>query len=873
MNILIDNLFCRYVVRLTAYFFAFVFMATLSAQDITPSQPGRIALSVETAKRQGKDFKQIDLFRENNRLVEREQFEGVLAQASYVTMVKAALEDLVKERPEAISLSVPYFGQSLDMDLVKVDVLSGDFRTYTSDSGNKPVPYEPGVYYRGVIKGDSRSVVALSFFADEVIGMASSNERGNISFNRVDKSDDYLLYSDKDLLVTNPTFCSTEEPENYAQEVQEYLNNYIETRDVKCVKVYIECDYALYQNKGSVSNVNNWISAVYNNVAALYANEQITTQISTTYVWTSADPYSKTSSSTALTQFRNNRPSFNGDLAHLAALGGNNIGGVAWLDVLCSNYNYAYSNIQSSYQNVPTYSWTVEVMTHEMGHNLGSPHTQSCSWVGGALDNCYTTEGGCPPGPPPTNGGTIMSYCHLTSYGINFNNGFGTQPGDLIRSKVNAANCLGTCSGGGSSCTVPSGLAVSNIGNTTATVSWAAVSGASAYQLRIRVAGGSWTELAQQSGTSVNLTGLAAGTSYEVQVRTICSDGNSDYSPTVSFVTTGGGGSSCGVPTGLTVADITQTTATVSWNAVNGAVSYTLRYKLSSSGSWYTYTTTSTIVNFSGMTAGTSYDVGVRTDCSDQSSDYSATVTFTTSGGGASYCTSQGNNSSYEWIDKVKLGSINNITSSNNGYGDFTSLNTNLNAGSTYTLTLSAGMNGTYREYWTVWIDYNQDGDFLDSGERVTRFSSTRVNDINRSFKVPTTAKNGATRMRVQMKYGAYSSSCETFSYGEVEDYTVTINGGSSLPQSLTMTMTDFTIFPNPGENDFMVQFEAGGSFEARIYVLDANGKQVLSQMCTTVPGNNVIPVSTAASLNPGMYIVRIVNQNTEQSVKWIKIQ
>jgi hypothetical protein len=341
-------------------------------------------------------------------------------------------------------------------------------------------------------------------------------------------------------------------------------------------QVYIECDYALYQNKGSVANVNNWISAVYNNVAALYANEQITTQISTTYVWTSADPYSKTSSSTALTQFRNMRPSVNGDLAHLAALGGNNIGGVAWVDALCSSYKYAYSNIQSSYQNVPTY-WTVEVMTHEMGHNLGSPHTQSCSWSGGALDNCYTTEGGCPPSTPPTNGGTIMSYCHLTNYGINFNNGFGVQPGNLIRSKVAAASCLGTCSGGGT-CDVPIGLSVSNITNNSATVAWSAVSGATAYQLRYRVSAGTWTELSQQSTTSVSLSGLAAATTYEVQVRTICSGGNSNYSATVSFTT--GGGSSCGVPTGLAVSNITQTTATVSWNAVSGAVSYTLKIQI-----------------------------------------------------------------------------------------------------------------------------------------------------------------------------------------------------------------------------------------------------------------------------------------------------
>jgi hypothetical protein len=38
-----------------------------------------------------------------------------------------------------------------------------------------------------------------------------------------------------------------------------------------------------------------------------------------------------------------------------------------------------------------------------------------------------------------------MSYCHLTNYGINFNNGFGPLPGNKIRQKVSQANCLSGC--------------------------------------------------------------------------------------------------------------------------------------------------------------------------------------------------------------------------------------------------------------------------------------------------------------------------------------------------------------------------------------------------------------------------------------------
>src|SRR5690606_21482823 len=130
--------------------------------------------------------------------------------------------------------------------------------------------------------------------------------------------------------------------------------------------------------------------------------------------------------------------------------------------------------------------------THEMGHNLGSPHTHACAWNGNntAIDGCGPTagysEGSCPMAPLPTNGGTIMSYCHLVSgVGINFNNGFGPQPGDLIRDKYNTATCnTGTCSPPACvSMTLPEpGQQNADIQTD---VSWASSPGANGYRLTI----------------------------------------------------------------------------------------------------------------------------------------------------------------------------------------------------------------------------------------------------------------------------------------------------------------------------------------------------------------------------------------------------
>ena len=91
-------------------------------------------------------------------------------------------------------------------------------------------------------------------------------------------------------------------------------------------------------------------------------------------------------------------------------------------------------------------------------------------------------------------------------------------------------------------------------------------------------------------------------------------------------------GAACADPTGLASSAITLTSATVSWTAVSGALSYDVDYKAASSGTWINAATgtTSVSVNLSGLTQSTLYDWRVRANCSSASSNYSA-AQFTTS--------------------------------------------------------------------------------------------------------------------------------------------------------------------------------------------------------------------------------------------------
>jgi len=94
--------------------------------------------------------------------------------------------------------------------------------------------------------------------------------------------------------------------------------------------------------------------------------------------------------------------------------------------------------------------------------------------------------------------------------------------------------------GSGSSCSSPSGLTASAITNTSATVAWSAVSGAASYDVDYKATSSStWINAATATtATSVNLTGLTLGTTYDYQVRTNCASGSSAYTA-AQFTTTG----------------------------------------------------------------------------------------------------------------------------------------------------------------------------------------------------------------------------------------------------------------------------------------------------------------------------------------------
>ncbi|GAB3731000.1 hypothetical protein GCM10027594_13020 [Hymenobacter agri] len=201
------------------------------------------------------------------------------------------------------------------------------------------------------------------------------------------------------------------------------------------------------------------------------------------------------------------------------------------------------------------------------------------------------------------------------------------------------------------------------------------------------------------------------------------------------------------------------------------------------------------------------------------------------------YCSSKGSSVAYEYVDLVQLGSINRTSGANAGYYDGTALSTTVAAGSAQTISLSAGFTGTaYSEYFKVYIDYNQNGVFTDAGELVVNAAaSTSAATRSFSFTVPTTAKSGNTRLRVVMSDNSATTSCGSYSYGETEDYTLSISGGARMDGSTVRTSNpnaladQYTLYPNPATNVLNIARPANADPEATfsVRVYDLRGAEV----------------------------------------------
>lgn len=431
---------------------------------------------VSSYEKAGITFKQHMLFEPENASVQKD-ISSIVKDAIILTLNTKASMAAFSDGSPAVSLTLPYSGnREFVLILTEQKINNNDDFSFGEITGNgivKRNPVPEGLHYRGILQGDSNSLACISIFSNGDIMGLFSNAEGNFVLGKMNGSDKYILYNDKHIQQPK-TKCATEDLAFFGDQVKEMktsaaLPQSIPSTLCKKVRLYWEIDYGMYRYRfgSNLSAVQNYVTGLFNQFAAMYQNEGITVELSASYVWTTMDPYRTNSSSNALNDFRTRwnllNDDYNADIAHLVSSPqGYNNGGIAYRGGLCfPGYGYGYSNIYTYYENIPVYSWDVEVTVHEVGHNFGSRHTQWCGWNTGengscgAIDDCYTPESfdACNTCPatvqiatrPPGWQGTVMSYCHLANgVGINLANGFGPLPQAVIRNFIDNSGCTST---------------------------------------------------------------------------------------------------------------------------------------------------------------------------------------------------------------------------------------------------------------------------------------------------------------------------------------------------------------------------------------------------------------------------------------------
>jgi hypothetical protein len=338
---------------------------------------------------------------------------------------------------------------------------ASDARVYFTDGkSERRATYPEPESLVGWIEGEPGSSVLITRLGDRYFGTVMGATGGALSVAPAGKKSAGLSTLSAGTGLPVPArFCQTLEAPGVTSSADKGVAAPDgEPASVRPIRIAVEAAYDLYKELDfDEVETAAYSAALMEAVAVIYERDlQAELQISGIRVWTThRQPYLGTASGGlegAVGMVKANRypaSMLNSNLIHVLGSKGNR-GGVAYLDTLqyCGSsledttttpirsYQTGFSDIYAIY-SYPTnsYSWDVNVVAHELGHNFGSPHTHCYS---PPIDRCYN-EIGCSSGAVVARQGTIMSYCHLVA---STRLEFSPREIDRLRQGVAVASCL-----------------------------------------------------------------------------------------------------------------------------------------------------------------------------------------------------------------------------------------------------------------------------------------------------------------------------------------------------------------------------------------------------------------------------------------------
>jgi len=326
-------------------------------------------------------------------------------------------------------------------------------------------------------------------------------------------------------------------------------------------------------------------------------------------------------------------------------------------------------------------------------------------------------------------------------------------------------------------------------------------------------------------------------------------------------------------PSNLIVSDTDSASTSASWTAT-ATDSFDIRYKMTSATNWIEITGVTNPYTISGLDAETTYHYQVKSHCGTNSTLYSASKEFTTTA--FSYCDSEGDSITYEYIGNVSLNGTNHNTQSSttSGYSydteAFYFADLNINSTNNTIAVSKYWNNSTYKEAVSAWIDFNQNGVF-ETSENILETGANTNTPVSNTFSVPnsTVTKTGTTRMRVILKYYSTANQtindpCGNYDEGETEDYNVKIVDPSLSVSENTME-DGLLIFPNPYTNHLNIKFKHATQ-NTNINIYDISGRSILEFKNITLT-NNTFKINHLNKIATGTYFIKITDLSTSTHI------
>jgi PKD repeat protein len=321
-----------------------------------------------------------------------EALQHQFSRYELVQLDVAAIHDFVSAQNQDIHFQL-HAGPAINWDLqiVPHDIRSANFQTVVqSAEGRAVLPLSTNTTYRGYSNNDPSQKVRLTIDQDFFYGLVENSEQTFFiepawTFDASLGHEMYVIYAEEDVLDLGHTCGTThehhhqEQPPTAPEAARMMMNCYQ-------LPIALAADFSIFSVYGSITNTQNFMVGVLNNVQTNYDdefNDQIIFEVAGFFIsnCSSCDPWtSSTNAGTLLDDFTNWGNSggfgFSYSLASLWTnrnLNGSTVG-VAWLGGLCTSARY--NLLQRFTTNANTLR---QLQAHEFGHNFNAFHDASGS--------------------------------------------------------------------------------------------------------------------------------------------------------------------------------------------------------------------------------------------------------------------------------------------------------------------------------------------------------------------------------------------------------------------------------------------------------------------------------------------------------------